>query len=576
MSSWRTRHIPLPWWKHIPLLRTILLLAVAFLILSLVLGSVSHQQWVSSTYASRFDCGFFGFEAGAWYWQLMSLFTIILVAIIVLTFGGGYIHRSLSVLRFTFILTSFVLSMLVFIVASSPIILILGWDGLGVRSYFLVCYFMSSSASLSRKITVFSNRIGDAFLVLMVRYIFISSFSKYPLVSSTLKDATLGLIVLRTAITKSAQFPFSSWLPIAIAAPTPVSSLVHSSTLVTAGIFLLLQIWAVLSVSVMEPLALLSSWVILISSFMAICTNDLKDLVALSTLSQLRLIFILITLGLPSLAITHTLTHALFKRSLFISIGSYIHQILDSQDPRRSRLSTSKRLLSCSCFLSLLGLSGMPLFSGYYSKETRFLFTESSSASSFRFRIIVFSSIITIVYRRVILKALRASLSLLLIRSTDLSLLGASTLRVLGSWTLGESLLHGSAASSELSTSITPIILVAIIVLTLVLITVWLSSKEQDVQGPKDFYGLTSISWIRGSKITVRSEGLLTANDIGSLRSYLGSGLWNSLGYASDWAMIKSLSILISLLRTSLLWLIAAFLFVRYRGLSARYRRSEY
>ena len=150
----------------------------------------------------------------------------------------------------------------------------------------------------------------------------------------------------------------------------------------------------------MEPLALLSSWVIIISSALALSTLDLKNLVALSTLRQLRLIFLLITLGLPSLALAHTLAHALFKARLFITAGAAIHQLADSQDPRRSRLSTSKSIVSSFCFLSLLGLSGIPLFSAYFSKETSFLAIESTTSSGSGIILLIIGSFFTILYSK--------------------------------------------------------------------------------------------------------------------------------------------------------------------------------
>jgi len=175
-------------------------------------------------------------------------------------------------------------------------------------------------------------------------------------------------LVLLAALTKSAQIPFSAWLPAAIAAPTPVSSLVHSSTLVTAGVYLLIRFSELLGTSLF--LLYISILTILISGVGANLEIDLKKIIALSTLSQLGVIIITLSLGLVELTYFHLISHALFKSLLFLCAGVYIHSYGDTQDIRNlggvGKILPLTRLFFVGCSLSLCGF---PFLSGFYSKD---------------------------------------------------------------------------------------------------------------------------------------------------------------------------------------------------------------
>ena len=232
--------------------------------------------------------------------------------------------------------------MFLLLTSSRLISLILGWDGLGVISYLLVLFYSQSFSSLAAKLTVLSNRIGDCFIIVFVCLMFyLTPLSNSPTAPSfspyfTFKDilALSSLFILLASITKRAQTPFSSWLPAAMSAPTPVSSLVHSSTLVTAGLFLLLFQSRSPSSPSSRVFLTLSILTLIVSSLQACSTSDLKALIAYSTLSQLSLIFLFLYFNLCSLAYLHICLHAFFKRALFLRAGSFIHQIKRSQDSR--------------------------------------------------------------------------------------------------------------------------------------------------------------------------------------------------------------------------------------------------
>jgi len=178
----------------------------------------------------------------------------------------------------------------------------------------------------------------------------------------------IEVLVVLAALTKRAQIPFSAWLPAAIAAPTPVSSLVHSSTLVTAGVFLLIRFRRLIGVRI--TLILISICTILISGINANLEIDLKKVIALSTLRQLGVIIITISLGLSELAFFHLLSHALFKSLLFLCAGVYIHGIGDIQDVRDlGGFRVLTPVTSLYFFGCSLSLCGFPFLSGFYSKD---------------------------------------------------------------------------------------------------------------------------------------------------------------------------------------------------------------
>jgi NADH-ubiquinone oxidoreductase chain 5 len=208
-----------------------------------------------------------------------------------------------------------------------------------------------------------------------------------------------GLVVL-AAITKRAQIPFSAWLPAAIAAPTPVSALVHSSTLVTAGVYLLIRFSPLLQGSrVRSILLLVSGLTIFMAGLGANFEFDLKKIIALSTLSQLGLIIRILSIGFYKLAYFHLLTHALFKALLFICAGAVIHNIKDSQDIRNIGGLVSQIPYTGACLnVANLALCGMPFLAGFYSKDLILEMATLSPLNSFSFFLFFFSTGLTICY----------------------------------------------------------------------------------------------------------------------------------------------------------------------------------
>nr|YP_010148852.1 NADH dehydrogenase subunit 5 [Unio mancus]QQV69756.1 NADH dehydrogenase subunit 5 [Unio mancus] len=287
-------------------------------------------------------------------------------------FSVSYMEGEIFMRRFMLLIMAFVGSMNLLIFIPSLITILLGWDGLGIVSFALVIYYQNKKSLAAGMLTVLANRIGDALLILSIcllinwgewciGYGMIGSFS-----------LLICFLVVVGAMTKSAQIPFSAWLPAAMAAPTPVSALVHSSTLVTAGVYLVIRFYSTLVEmdEVMGFLSKVGALTLLMAGLSACFEVDLKKIIALSTLSQLGLMMFTVGVGFPIIAVFHLFTHALFKALLFLCAGSIIHSTMDTQDGRILGGLNYLLPFSSSCLvLSSVALCGMPFLSGFYSKD---------------------------------------------------------------------------------------------------------------------------------------------------------------------------------------------------------------
>lgn len=293
----------------------------------------------------------------------------------VLFYRGGYMEGDFNLNRFIYLVLAFVISITFLIISPNIVRILLGWDGLGLVSYVLVIYYQNEKSANAGILTALSNRIGDVAILLAISLLASRggwNFYFYTELLSAREGARLlgGLVVL-AAITKRAQIPFSAWLPAAIAAPTPVSALVHSSTLVTAGVYLLVRFRAAIDGSLNQTVLLLvSSLTIFIAGLGANFEYDLKKIIALSTLRQLGVIISILSLGFANLAFFHLLSHALFKALLFMCAGAIIHNIKDYQDIRVMGGLVLQIPLTTFCMnLANLALCGSPFLAGFYSKD---------------------------------------------------------------------------------------------------------------------------------------------------------------------------------------------------------------
>nr|YP_009250781.1 NADH dehydrogenase subunit 5 [Phyllidia ocellata]AMY15499.1 NADH dehydrogenase subunit 5 [Phyllidia ocellata] len=291
----------------------------------------------------------------------------------VFLFAQKYMEEDPFCGRFIWILLSFVISMNLLIFSGSIFFLLLGWDGLGITSFALIIYYESKESQLAGFQTLLVNRIGDVIIVLSV-FLFLSEgqLTLISMSNSMFYSSGLILMLCIAALTKSAQFPFSSWLPAAMAAPTPVSALVHSSTLVTAGIFIIIRLSMNLDLDEMicGILMMCGSITCLLGGWAATYENDVKKIIALSTLSQLGVMVFSLGLNLPALALFHLYTHALFKALLFLAAGHILMVTFGSQDIRMIGGVGMLMPFTCVMFnISSLCLVGAPFMSAFYSKH---------------------------------------------------------------------------------------------------------------------------------------------------------------------------------------------------------------
>lgn len=298
---------------------------------------------------------------------------VIFIAGNVLLFAKTYMQEETFKSRFNNLVLLFVLSINILIYLPHLIILLLGWDGLGIISFLLVIYYQRPKALGAGIITALTNRIGDAMLLVAIALTLRQAhWNIFNFTQEFINSPYVALSIIIAAITKRAQVPFSRWLPAAIAAPTPVSALVHSSTLVTAGVFLLIRFYPFLSSFYWFAPALLftRTLTILIAGLRAILECDLKKIIALSTLSQLGVIIAALGLNQPKFALFHLITHALFKALLFVCAGTLIHYHHHTQDLRTiGNLPNQLPITISTIFLANLALCGFPFLAGFYSKD---------------------------------------------------------------------------------------------------------------------------------------------------------------------------------------------------------------
>nr|YP_010882148.1 NADH dehydrogenase subunit 5 [Lopaphus sphalerus]WID87062.1 NADH dehydrogenase subunit 5 [Lopaphus sphalerus] len=336
--------------------------------------------------------------------SLIFMSFVMFISSFIIYYSKGYMMGDVTINRFIILVLMFIFSMMFLIVSPNLISILLGWDGLGLISYCLVIYYQNVKSFNAGMITALSNRIGDSMLLMSIAWMFsYGSWNYFMYIDFFSFNYDINMImmfIVIAAMTSSAQIPFSSWLPAAMAAPTPVSSLVHSSTLVTAGVYLLIRFNPLYSNSILSYFLMFFS---MITMFMAgICANfefDLKKIIALSTLSQLGLMMSILSFGYIYLSFFHLLTHAMFKALLFMCSGVFIHSLSNCQDIRFFGNLFKQMPLTCICFMiSSFCLCGIPFLSGFYSKD---IILESCSIgylNFFTYFLFYFSTGLTVSY----------------------------------------------------------------------------------------------------------------------------------------------------------------------------------
>nr|YP_010240835.1 NADH dehydrogenase subunit 5 [Calohilara tibetensis]QTG40243.1 NADH dehydrogenase subunit 5 [Calohilara tibetensis] len=336
--------------------------------------------------------------------SLMFMSIVLLISSLVIYYSMEYMSEDKKINRFIMLVLMFVLSMMLLIISPNLISILLGWDGLGLVSYCLVIYFQNIKSYNAGMLTALSNRIGDVALLLAIawmlnygswNYIFYIEMQKMDM-----EMFIIGGLITLAAMTKSAQIPFSAWLPAAMAAPTPVSALVHSSTLVTAGVYLLIRFNILLADTYLgQFLLFISGLTMFMAGLGANFEFDLKKIIALSTLSQLGLMMSILSMGFYKLAFFHLLAHAFFKALLFMCAGAIIHNMNDNQDIRMMGGLCVHMPMTSSCLnVANLALCGMPFLAGFYSKDLILETVSMSYINMFSFFLFFFSTGLTVCY----------------------------------------------------------------------------------------------------------------------------------------------------------------------------------
>jgi NADH-quinone oxidoreductase subunit L len=355
---------------------------IAVVLFFRLIGLPAEQRSLYALLFNWFSVGNFSAQISFLIDPLSGLMLLIItgVGFLIHVYSIGYMHDDPGFNKFLSYLNLFVFFMLLLVMGSNYLLMFVGWEGVGLCSFLLIGFwFKNKDYTKAANKAFIMNRIGDLGLVVGVILIFTNFGSiEYSEVLSrvgTEGNSTLALITILLfigAMGKSAQLPLYTWLPDAMAGPTPVSALIHAATMVTAGIYMVARnnIMYSLSPVGMNLVLIVGLVTALFAATIALTQNDIKKVLAYSTVSQLGLMFVALGVGAYSSGIFHMTTHAFFKALLFLAAGSVIHGLQGEQDIRKmGGLKEYLPITHIVFFIGVLAIAGIPPFAGFFSKD---------------------------------------------------------------------------------------------------------------------------------------------------------------------------------------------------------------